>query len=181
MALIVAILAAPATAQKIYIDYDRSVDFSQYQTFAWFESDATSMTDTSPLMHERVKSTLIAALKGGGLQMVGSDPDLYVTYHTQEKEEMQLNTTSFGYGYGGGWAWDPYWDWGPSMGSSTTTSYTYTRGTLIVDVWDAERRQLVWRGAAEAVVKEKPENAARQIEKAVDKMGKKWDKMYKGN
>ena len=179
IAVILVTIAIPAAAQKVYIDYDKSVDFSQYKTFAWFESEDTSMTDTSPLMHDRTKNIIITAMRDG-LELVSTDPDLYVTYHTQEKEEMRLNTTSYGYGYGGGWGWDPYWDWGPSMGTSTTTTYNYTKGTLIVDVWDAKKKELIWRATAEATVKENPEKATNQIEKAVKKMGKQWDKMYKG-
>jgi hypothetical protein len=48
----------------------------------------------------------------------------------------------------------------PSL--STTTHSTNTRGTLIVNIWDAAKKELIWRGAAEAVVKEEPEKAAKR-------------------
>ena len=57
--------------------------------------------------------------------------------------------------------------------------YTYTRGTLIVDIWDAAKRQLVWRGSATAVIKENPQKAEKQIYKMLNKMVKKWEKMKK--
>ena len=65
------------------------------------------------------------------------------------------------------------------MGPSTTTSHTYERGTLIIDIWDAKTNKAIFRGTAEAVVKDKPEKEAKQIEKAVEKIGKKFDSMYR--
>lgn len=173
-----ALIAVPAAAQKVYVDYDRAVDFGQFRTFAWAQTSETSMADSSPLMHSRVKNNIEAQLADAGMIEDAENPDVYVTYHTDEKQEMRLNTTHFGYGYGGGWGWDPYWDWGPSMTSSTTHAYPYVRGTLVVDIWDAKAKELIWRGSAEGVVKEKPEAAARQIEKVLKKMGKKWARMY---
>ena len=88
---------------------------------------------------------------------------------------MQLHTTSFGYGYGSSMYW--HRGYGGMGGSSTTRAYTYTKGTLIIDIWDAKSEKLVWRGSATATVKENPEKAAKQIDNVVNKMVKKWGKM----
>jgi hypothetical protein len=176
--LVVALLlSAPAVAQKVHIDFDRNADFGSYKTFMYKDTSETSMADTSPLMHERAVQLIINQLKEGGLQQVESDPDLYVTYHTEEQEEMRLNTTSFGYGYGPSWYWDPYWNRGASMGSSTTTAYSYTRGTLIIDVWDARTNNLIFRGSATAVVPSSPQKGERQIQKSLQKMSHRFRKM----
>ncbi|PYR70842.1 MAG: hypothetical protein DMF87_17325 [Acidobacteria bacterium] len=45
---------------------------------------------------------------------------------------------SNGFGYG---AW-----WGG--GSYTTSVHTYVQGTLIVDLYDAKTKKMVWRGTA---------------------------------
>ena len=39
---------------------------------------------------------------------------------------------------------------------------------------------MVWRGSIQAIIKEKPEKQAAQVEKGLDKLVKKWDKMKKG-
>ena len=94
---------------------------------------------------------------------------------------MTYSTSSMGAGFGPGWGWDPYW--GGGMRTSTTTAHTYDQGTLILDLWDAKTKNMVWRGAATAVVKQKPEKLAKQIDNAVAKMIAKFDKEYrkKGN
>jgi hypothetical protein len=175
------LIATPALAQKIHIDYDEEADFSKYKTFAWYSSPDTSVADSNDLVHRRIVEIIQNQLQSGSLELVGSDPDLYVTYHTDEKEEMSLNTTHYGYGYPSAWAWDPYYGgWGGGMSSSHTTAYTYTRGTLIIDIWDAKEEKLIWRGSATDVVPENPQKLERKLEKSLQKMAKKWDKMYKG-
>ena len=65
------------------------------------------------------------------------------------------------------------------MGSSVTTTTTYTNGTLIIDAYEPAEKQLVWRGTGTVTVKEKPEKQAKQINKILTKMGKEWEKILK--
>jgi len=176
-----ALLAAPALAQKVHIDYDMSAPFSTYKTVAWAETEATSVADTAPLLHAKIKEAIEAQIKSGNMVGADEDPDLYVTYHTDEKEELSLNTVSYGYGYPGSMYWDPYWGGGWGMAASSSHVYSYTRGTLIIDFWDAKTEKLVWRGSAEAVIKENPQKLERQIIRWVQKIAKKWDKMHGQN
>ncbi len=41
-----------------------------------------------------------------GFQKADSNPEVYVTYHGEEKEQTTLDTTHMGYGYAGDWYWD---------------------------------------------------------------------------
>ena len=180
IAVLIALVATPVAAQKVHVDYDKSVDFDSFQTFAWQAPKDSSLAEENPLMDSRIQSAIESQLTTGGLREDTQNPDLYVTYHCSTKEEVRFNTTSMGYGYGGGWGYDPYWGGagGMGMGSSTTTAHTYERGSLVIDMWDANTNKAVFRGTAEAVVKGKPEAAAKQIDKAVTKIVKKFDKMY---
>jgi hypothetical protein len=63
--------------------------------------------------------------------------------------------------------------------STNTTAHTYEQGTLIVDIWDAKDKKLIWRGTATAVVPEDPEKSAKLINKMLKKMIAKYDKMRK--
>lgn len=176
-ALIAMLVATSAAAQKVQIDYDKTVDYSKYRTFAWTDTPETSLEQVSPLMHSRIKNAIEHAIgEGGELRQVepDQDPDLYVTYHTNSEAEVRYNTMNYGYGYG------PGWYYGGGIGTSTTTAYTYEKGSLIVDLWDAETDTLVWRGIATATVKEDPEKNAKLINNMIDKMAKQWEKMYHG-
>lgn len=173
--LVMVAVAVPAAAQKVYVDYDRSVDPGSYTTFAWAETPPTSLEANFPLGHSFIKNSIEYEMTGAGLVEDTEDPDLYVTYHTASKESLQLMVTSFGYSYGPGWGWDPFW--GMSAGASSVQVNTYDKGTLIIDIWDARTKQAVWRGTASKVVSEDPEKALRQIDKAITKIVEKYRKM----
>ena len=81
---------------------------------------------------------------------------------------MSLDTTNFGYGYG------PGWYWGGGMGTTTTQVRTYTVGTLIVDIWDAKAKQLVWRGIASDTLSENPQKNQQIAAKALAMMFEKY-------
>jgi hypothetical protein len=177
MILLLTLVALPATAQTVHVDYDRSVDFDSFRSFAWAATPETSIRGESPLTHSRIKNAIEHYLAEAGLVEDTAQPDVYVTYHTSSKEEVTYHTSSFGADYGGGWGWDPYWG-GRGMTTSTTRANTYERGTLIIDLWDAESKQMIWRGSASTVVSQKPEKEEKQIYKAIKKMIAAFDKKY---
>lgn len=173
LTICLALVATPALAQQINIDYDHAFDFDKVKTFTYVETKESNAKD--PLMDGRIKDAIIKALTEGGLQNVDSDADLYVTYHVSTKENTVLNTTNFGYGgYGGGWG---RWGGGVGMGTSTTTASTYTEGTLIVDAYGPGDQKMVWRGTGTVTVKSKPEKQTQQIDNIIAKMGAKWEKI----
>ena len=175
-ALLLVLGALPAAAQKVYIDYDEEADFSSFKTFAWGPTPEASLKDSSPLMHSRIKNAIEYQLTTGGLVEDTENPDLYVTYHGEEEEEMRIDTHTWGYGFGRRWRWDPYW--GSGFGDTTTTVHTYDVGTLIIDIWDAEAKQLIWRGSATGTIPSSPEKQAKKIDDAVAKIARQWEKKY---
>jgi hypothetical protein len=176
--ILAGLVAIPASAQKVAIDYAHDFDFEAVKSFEYVDTMETNATES--LMAGRVRDMIIKELEEGGLQQVDSDPDLYVTYHFTSKENVQFSTTSFGYGgYGPGWGGWGY-GYGGGMGSSTTTATTYTVGTLIIDGYEPTEKNLVWRGTGTVNVKDKPEKRVKQVEKILAKLGKRWDKIHAG-
>jgi hypothetical protein len=58
------------------------------------------------------------------------------------------------------------------MGSATTTTSEYLVGTLVVDIFDAKTKQLIFRGTATDELSDKPEKNQKKVEKATQKMFK---------
>ena len=179
--IVLVTIAGPVFAQQIHIDYDKDYDLSGITTFTWAETSKTSVAEANPLLHSRILNGIEYYLTLAGTREVESDPDVYVTYHASTRDQVVVNTTNWGYGYPRGWG---YYG-GRSYHSgvpSTTTVNTYKRGTLVVDVWDAETKQLVWRGVASNIsVYEDPVKMKKRIDKALKKMAKKWEKIKKKN
>ena len=171
--IVFAVVATPALAQKITIDYAHDFDFSAVKTFTYFDTqDSNTGND---LTDSRLKNAILTELREGGLAQVAADGDIYVTYHVTTEDNTVFNTTSYGYG-----GWGPGWGgYGGMGGSSTTTSQTFTDGTLILDAYEPSEKKMVWRGTGTVTLKEKPEKQANQIDKILTKMGNKWDKILK--
>jgi hypothetical protein len=169
---VLALAAAPASAQKVTIDYAHDFDFEAVKTFQYVDTKDSNVKNE--LMHGRIRDAIIKELTEGGLKQVDSNADLFVTYHVTTQENTVLNTTSFGYG-GWGYGWGA---WGGGVGSSTTTASTYTEGTLIIDAYEPGEKKMVWRGTGTVTVKSKPEKQIKQIDKILAKLGDRWDKIH---
>ena len=179
LVFVLALVAAPAVAQKVTIDYAHDFDFAAIKTFQYVETKDSDVKGND-LMADRVTSMIKKELREGGATEVQSDPDVYVTYHFTSEDRTSYNTTSMGYGgyggYYGGWG-----GWGGGgMGTSTTYATTYTDGTLIIDIYEPEAKKLIWRGTGTVTVKDKPEKQIKQVDNILTKIGKKWDKITDG-
>ncbi len=71
-------------------------------------------------------------------------------------------------GMGGGWRWLGF----GGFGESTTTEQDYKEGTLVVDLYDAKTKQLIWRGSAEDTLSSKAEKNEKNLDKGIAKMFK---------
>ena len=180
IAITIACIAAPAAAQKVYVDYDRTVDMKSYKTYAWASTPNISIYDSNPLGHSRIKNAIEYYMGQGGMVENTGDPDLYVTYYGESDQAFDVNTfNSGGYGYSSGWAWDPFWG-SSAVGMTATTPLEHKAGTLVIDIWDASTMKIVWRGTMEAVIPENPQKSAKKLDKGIKKMVDKWRKMYAG-
>ena len=173
LVFVLALVATPAMAQKVTIDYAHDFDFNGVKTFQYV--DTKESNSGNPLTDERIKNAIIKELSQE-LKLVDSDPDIYVTYHVTTEQQKSYTTTNFGYGgFHGGW-----YGWGGGMGTSTTTEQNYTVGTLIIDAYDSSDKKMVWRGTGTVTVKAKPEKQMQQVDNILAKLGKKWDKILAG-
>jgi hypothetical protein len=131
-----------AAAQKVAVNYDTKVDFTQYKTYKWV--DITGATYPNQLQDLMIRNAIDSSLKMKGMVRQDSGSvSLYVGYQLTTQQQTQLNTFGTGggaWGYGGGW--------GGMGGMSTTTTSTLTDGTLAVDLYDPNLKQLVWQGTA---------------------------------
>jgi hypothetical protein len=145
-------------AQKVSVDADPAAPFSTYRTYAW----ANGTPAPNPLNEDRIHAGVDARLAAKGLAMNTTAPDLIVATHVTTKERQELIAQGFGYG--------PWW----GTGYTSSNVETYFDVTLILDLYDAKTKKMVWRGAATATASEKPSKNAEKIAKALDKMFEKF-------
>ncbi|HSF14800.1 MAG TPA: DUF4136 domain-containing protein [Vicinamibacteria bacterium] len=162
------LLAAPSFAQKVNVDWDRDY-VGPWETYAWVEAKDGAQ---NPLMDQRIVKAVDYWLTMRGRQEVqqNENPDVLVTYHTNTQDEVVVTADTMGYGYG------PGFYWGGGMTTTTARSHTYTKGTLVVDVWEPKEKKLLFRGTATDTVDANPEKLEKKINKMVEKMVKEFDK-----
>ncbi len=164
------LMASPVFAQKVNVDWDRDYQ-GPWETYAWVESKDAAQ---NPLVDQRIVNAINYWLTMRGRREVKPEenPNVFVTYHTNTQDEVVVTADTYGYGYGPGF----YGVGMGGMGTTTARSHTYTKGTLVVDVWDAKGKNLLFRGTGTDTVDANPEKMEKKINKIVEKMVKEFDK-----
>src|SRR6202022_1628823 len=156
----IALLFATASfAQQVKTDFDRSADFSKYKTYSWEKGQTPD-----PLWVSRIKEAVNAALTTKGLTPVESGGDIAIVAMETTQNQQTLNT--FYDGFGGGWRWRG----GGGFGNATTTVDPYKVGTLVVDLFDAHTKTIVWRGSSSDTLSDKSDKNIKNLDKGVQKM-----------
>jgi hypothetical protein len=154
-------LAMGVYAQDIHYNYDRDANFAVYKTYQWVNIQGGAVPD--PLMDKNIRSAIDEQLAAKGLTKVEKDADLDVGYQAAVTTEKSVNV----------WGTGPRW-MGGGMAQAETT--TIAIGKLMVDLYDAGRKQLVWRGDATKTLdpKRDPDKAYKNLQKAMAKLFKNY-------
>ncbi len=133
-------------------DFDHAVNFRAYKTWAWYPKQAND-TEGGPargyesFTDQRIRDAVTKDLTAKGLTEVANNasPDVYVAYSVRVENKQQI---AGGYPYGG----YPYYGYGYGFGGYPygARAYNYKAGTVIIDIVDAKRKELAWRGTGQA-------------------------------
>ena len=154
---IIMLMTIPAVAQQVKTDYDRSANFSQYKTYSW-----SGVKTADPLLVDRIKNAVNSTLSSKGLTQVDSGGDLTINAMEITSDQQTLDTFYHG-GFGGR-------RFGGGFGDATTTTETYKVGTLVVDVFDAQSKELVFRGSSSDTLSDRSDKNIKNLNKGVEKM-----------
>lgn len=156
-------LATAGLAQDVHYNFARDVDFSQFKTYKWVEVGGGERLDD--ITANQVRSAIEEELAKKGLQRVDSDDaNLFIGYQAAVRQEKEISSYNSGWGYGPGWGMGP--------GISTVETSTMLIGSLVLDMYEAPKRQLVWRSVATKTLdpNAKPDKREKNIRKAAEKL-----------
>jgi Domain of unknown function (DUF4136) len=157
-------LPALAAGQDVKIDYDKAFNFSPVKTY----SIAIATAWGNNLSERRVLEEIDQEIASKGWTKVpDGQADIIVLLHGATKTKQNVNTF-----YSGGYGGYGYRGWGGGMGSAQTTVSEYRVGTLVVDMFDAKSKNLVFRGTAEDEISDNPDRNKSRLEKASTKLFK---------
>jgi hypothetical protein len=158
LAAVMFLFTGKLSAQEVKYDFDHSADFSQYKTFSW-----ETVQTKDPLMVARIKDSVNRTLAAKGLTLVPSGGDVAV-FAVGTTEDQQTWDTFYD-GIGGGRRWG-------GLEDATTTVETYKVGTLVIGLFDAKTKKLVWRGSSSDTVSNDANKNTKNLDKGVTKMFK---------
>jgi hypothetical protein len=152
--LLSALVAGRALAQKIDVEFDESAVFERYKTFHIVEGqlNAKAAALNSDLTRRKIENEIRKRLTEKGLMEVESKPDLNVRFSLGQARRTEVEA------YPAGWR---------GLGTRRVR-VAYTQGTLVINLRDTGRKELVWRSVA---VEEK--NDPMEISKHLDDMVRK--------
>lgn len=169
--LVASLLLTQLSYSQVTSDYDKNADFSKYKTYsiAGWENDSDKILNEFD--KKRITDALTSEFESRGMQLVESNGDAAITlYIVVDNKTSTTAYTSYngGMGYRGGW--------GYGMGNTTTTysEDDYREGTMVIDMYDEESKNLVWQGVMQTEVQENPQKREKTIPKKMKKLMKQF-------
>jgi hypothetical protein len=144
--LLILLITAGCATVRVNQDYDPATDFSVYRAFAWKSSAQAKTGDIridNPLLDARIREAVERSLAAKGHRKEDqSVADYLVSYSltVQSKIASSPVTIGTGFGIGGGGSFG-------SIGVGTPVVDSYEEGALVIDLYDKESGQLLWRGS----------------------------------
>ncbi len=136
----IAVLAgvSSCTSLNVRSDYDRQANFRRYTTYTIDNPPAAGHDPIigSELNRRRIMESLDAEMQSRGYVRNDADADLVVRFQADSKDRQQIQSNNL----------NPMWGWWNQP--NTISSRTYEENRIIVGVWDAQSKQMVWQGWA---------------------------------
>ncbi len=148
-------LAGCESGPDIRADYDKAADFSQYRTYNFLAASGAG-SDAKSLATQILQTAASREMESRGYTKA-DNADLLINFKGKIEEKIDIESTPapmYGAGYGyRGWYGAPYGAYG--YGGSEVSTHRYNVGTLVMDVVDRKKQQVVFQGGLEDVVSKK--------------------------
>jgi len=157
-------VASSAHAQKIKVEYDKSVDFSKFKTYSIDPQENSA----KPMLRLAIQAAVQDDLGKRGLSKVDSNPDLYVQMYGATENDYTAHYHDPIYGGA-----IPPINSGITLWHNipgTVTSVVIPKGTLVIDILDAGKKELIWRGIAKGKLNDQRDKLLNQVNTAVEKL-----------
>jgi len=164
-------LAALCFAQDVQYNFDHGADFTKFKTYRW-EKHPESIDIDEPTLRQ-LSASFDAELAKTDLKPGGDQSDLVIVYQLALKSEKEIAAYNSAMGYGRGWGRGWY---GGDDGVNSETVSTLAAGSIALDMFDAKKRELVWRGVVTKTIEEgaEPGKKNKNMTRAIQKLLKNY-------
>ncbi len=157
------LMLSACASVDVHTDYDNTVDFSQLTTYFWKKLPESS----NSLMNARIVSAVDGQLQAKGWRKVPENQAqtaLAGIVTVQDGQRVHTFHDNWGPGWNGGWGARGI------HGVSTSQVVNYQRGTLIIDLYDTQSKNAIWRGTASDILSNSPSAMQRSLNDGVERM-----------
>jgi hypothetical protein len=144
------LLASCATRYDIRSQAAANANLASYHTYAFMAKPGTDKDGYKSLTTQTLERAVNREMYARGYTpaAVGSEPDLVINFNIKEKDKVQGDSPGVGYAWGFGYG--PRWGYGYGLGLDDYYNgiQTVTEGSLVVDLVDRVRNEVVWSGTA---------------------------------
>ena len=163
-AFILAVSCSPISFQS---DYKPDVDFIRLKTFKFYKDENITgdALASRPMLRDKIRDAIREALKQKGYKEDKNNPDFLIVLFGGMKGK--LNTSGWGY-----YQWYNPW-WGTSAYADRPIDVShYEQGSIVIDIVLPKDKELVWRGVADGLTKQKlsPQELDEAVEYIVNKI-----------
>lgn len=162
-------LMSSCASVDVSTDYAENVDFSDYNTFAFYKP-GIDKAEISDLDKRRILKAIENELSKKGM-VKSQNPDVLISIITDAEKNVNVYQNNFGWG----WGWNPFFMGGAGFNNVSTS----VDGILFIDVIDEETRELVWQGMGKAYLSENREDKIERIKLIVQKILEEYPPMPK--
>ena len=153
-----------SSVNEVAVDWDSEADFSGFKTFAFSDEGMPFVNEKAGVI---VREMLAAELGTKGFTEVETvDADFLMVLFPGQKDGLRVDWYSMGY-----MPWWGMWGGGIGIGARTTDIKV---GSLMVDIVDQRKKQLVWRGTADIEMKDDIKRSMDRVMSGIERMFKKF-------
>jgi hypothetical protein len=158
--------ASVVQAQKIKVDIDKTVNFSQIRTFGWAGGQIAPKESTGQMIIKAIESEL----RSRGLERNDTNPDIQISVMAAAGMDLQ--------GVGPSWNRELYKSWGGY--GNPAALMTITNGTLLIDLVETKNKFSIWRAVAKDIFVNPPSgNMEKDIKEMQGLVNKTIPKIFK--
>ncbi len=141
---------AGCSSLQVQSDFDPVADFSSIHTYAWKKVDVRgdALAD-NPLLYKRIVTIADEYLRGRGYRKtIPKSADILIVLRGGTKEKMRLTDI----GGRGRYSSGPWYHPRQNYPTRPDIIRYYTEGTLVIDIVDPHKNELIWRGTGTGII-----------------------------
>jgi len=165
---LVLVLLTACSPVKISQKYEKKFPFESMETFSIQYWNPVNAALVSTPDQEMILEAISIELEDRGYRKIQANGDILVDIYVVLDSRQAMTTLTDYYSTG---AWGSYY-YGPwAFGyNHAQTSYTLTKGTLIISLFNTGNKTLIWQGLAKGTVSEDQQVREQNLPKTIERI-----------